>query len=197
MQSLLFGLSACRCGSPSQRGARRDVIGFAMKTVAQAITGQIDRPAQQLDLPFLVFFRSHGLPSGCRGSGTALHRRSNQVAPFGPGAIIVGDVFEAEQILQNEPCVAGAFANPAIRDNRLGAINAFRAINLLEFFPRFERAVLVACLAPRNTAGARDMTAPLARFRKTWRRENFAGELLRATNVDQRGSSRLARSLYL
>src|SRR5215212_5733787 len=47
-----------------------------------------------------------------------LDRRSYQVAPLGPRAVVVLHVFEAEQILQGEPGVAAALADAAVRDGR-------------------------------------------------------------------------------
>src|SRR5262245_43341585 len=47
-------------------------------------------------------------------------RRADQVAPFGPGAVIILDVLEAEQVLEHEPGVARALADAAVSDDRFG-----------------------------------------------------------------------------
>src|SRR5262249_43021059 len=46
----------------------------------------------------------------------ALDRRANEVARLGPRAVVVFDVAEAEQVLEHEPRVAGALADPAVGD---------------------------------------------------------------------------------
>ena len=43
-----------------------------------------------------------------------LDGRANQVAPLGPGAVVVADLVEAEEVLQDEPGMGGAFADAAV-----------------------------------------------------------------------------------
>src|SRR6266446_814428 len=52
-----------------------------------------------------------------RGAGFIDDRRADQVAPLGPGAVIVADLVEAEEVLENEPGVRTALADAAVGDN--------------------------------------------------------------------------------
>src|SRR5262245_54863699 len=42
----------------------------------------------------------------------------DEVAPFGPGAVVVLDVVVAEEFVQDEPGVGGALADAAVGDDR-------------------------------------------------------------------------------
>src|SRR5690606_28823249 len=53
----------------------------------------------------------------CSFRGSALDRRAHRVAPLGPGAVVVADVPEAQQVGQHEPRVRRPLADPAIRDD--------------------------------------------------------------------------------
>src|ERR1051326_8595684 len=69
------------------------------------------------------------LHSGGR-SHTALDRRSNEVAPLGPRPVVISHIVEAEQVFQDKPRVARTLSDPAIRDYRLGAVDALARIEL-------------------------------------------------------------------
>src|SRR5262245_29364046 len=66
-------------------------------------------------------------------------RRADQIAPFGPGAVIILDVLEAEQVLEHEPGVARALADAAVGDDRLGIgfQAGFLQVERLEVVARF------------------------------------------------------------
>src|SRR5205085_750010 len=102
----------------------------------------------------------------------------------------------AEEIFHREPGEARPLADAAVRDDRLIAGDPARSIERLQLVERLEGAVLVAVLPPRDALRARDMTTALAGFRQPRGREDFAGELLRAANVDQRSLLRRDRLLY-
>src|SRR5437588_7757338 len=110
----------------------------------------------------------------CGGGGAFLDRSAHQVAPLGPRTVVVGDVVVAEQIFQNKPCVAGALADAAIGDHRLGTVDAFAAIERAQLVRRFESAIVVARLTPWNVARVGNVAAALAGLGKSGRSENFA-----------------------
>ena len=56
------------------------------------------------------------------GLDVLLDRDVDQVAPLGPGAVVVLDVVLAEQLVQDEPGVRGALADPAVGDHRLAVL---------------------------------------------------------------------------
>src|ERR1700691_46844 len=91
-------------------------------------------------------------------------RRADQIAPLGPGPIVVNDIVDAQQILQHEPCMAGALAYSAIRNHRLGLDTTLGAVYLLEFVGRLEGSIVIAGFAPRHAARTGNVTAALAGF---------------------------------
>ena len=48
-----------------------------------------------------------------------LDRHADEAAPLRPGAVVVADVGEAEQLVEHEPGVAGALADAAVGDDVL------------------------------------------------------------------------------
>src|SRR2546423_11155718 len=111
---------------------------------------------------------------------------ADEVSPFRPRAVVVLHVLEPEQMLHDEPREARSLADAAVRDDRLVARNALRRIQRGEIVEALERSVLVAVLAPRDALGAGNVPAALAGLRQPGRRENLAGEFLRAADVDER-----------
>src|SRR5690606_34902999 len=81
------------------------------------------------------------LLAGPHGARKVDDRDTNGVAVFGPGAVIVADVV-AEQLLQGEPGVARALADPAVGDDGPGSIDALLRVDLAQLFHRLERSVL-------------------------------------------------------
>ena len=51
------------------------------------------------------------------GAGIVDDGGADEIAPFGPGTVVVADLVEAEEILQNEPGVGAALADAAVGDN--------------------------------------------------------------------------------
>src|SRR3954467_6468900 len=99
---LFLGLSARWALGARETRAGVDVVDRAVEDRADLIGFDFDRPAAQL-LPAAVV--SFGLHLGLR------HRRADQVAPLGPGTVVVLDVLEPEQVLQHEPRDARTFAD--------------------------------------------------------------------------------------
>src|SRR5438093_7264999 len=110
-----------------------------------------------------------------------LNRRRHQVAVLGPTAVVVFHVVEAEQVFQHEPSVAGTFADAAIGNGVLLRINAFLLdVNGAQFVSRFECSIRRNGGAPGNALGAGDVSAALSRLTHAGRRDDFAGEFVRA-----------------
>src|SRR5699024_6250654 len=83
------------------------------------------------------------------GLGAGGDRHGHDIAPFGPGSVVVAHVVVAEQVRENEPGVAGAFADAAVGDDLIARAQAgLVRIEVLEFGRGLERAVLVGRLAP-------------------------------------------------
>src|SRR2546423_4270362 len=99
-------------------------------------------------------------------------------------------------MLQREPREARSFADAAVRDHRPVACDPLRGIERSQFVEALERAIVVAVLAPRDALRAGDVAAPLAGLGQSWRREDLAGELLRAADVDERRGFVLHRLLH-
>src|SRR5215471_7740107 len=126
-----------------------------------------------------------------------LHRRTDEVAPFRPRSVVVLHVLEAEQMFQHEPRQTRAFADAAIRDDWRVAFDALIGVQLLQLVHAFERSVVVAVLPPRNALRAGNVTAALARLRKSGWREDFPREFRGAADVDQRGLLLRRRLLHI
>src|SRR5437867_6704347 len=110
-----------------------------------------------------------------------LDGRSDNVAVLGPTAVVILHVVQAKQVFQHKPGVAGALADAAIGDGRFLGIDAFLLkIDRVQILSRFERSVRLHGSAPRDAFGAGDMAAALGGFGHAWRRDDFAGELIRA-----------------
>src|SRR5712664_1557335 len=110
---------------------------------------------------------------------------ADEVAPFGPRAVVVAHVVVAEQILQNEPGMRAAFPDAAILDDFIGAGDALGLIELLKILEGFEGAVLVGGLRPRDIRGFRDVSWALGGFGHSRRSNDLAGELVDGTNIHE------------
>src|ERR1700733_3949174 len=120
-----------------------------------------------------------------RGSGCFLFDwRTDQVAPFGPRTVVIFHAVVAQEIFQNEPGVRTALANPAVRDHFILSCYAFAFVKRLQRFRRFERAIFIRRLNPRNIRCPWDVSAPLRGLRHPRRRDNFPGKLVAGSNVD-------------
>src|SRR6185369_9885117 len=87
-------------------------------------------------------------------------RHPHQVAPLGPRAVIVADLWEAEQVGEDEPGVAGPLSDAAVGDHVIGQIEAeLVLIYGREFGGALEGAVVVGRLLPGLAHRTRDVTA--------------------------------------
>ena len=99
-------------------------------------------------------------PSLARGSSHTglprarfIHDRSaNEVAPFGPRAVVVAYFFEAQQIFQHKPGVRAALPDAAVGDDFVLAVDALSFVELLQIVERFEGTVLAGSLRPWNVS---------------------------------------------
>src|SRR5690349_6616613 len=99
------------------------------------------------------------LPSGF------FNGRGDEVAVFGPTAIVVLHVVDADEIFHYEPRVAGALADAAIGDGVLLRVHALLlAVNAHQVVGGFERAIGGDRGAPRNAFRAGDVAAALRGF---------------------------------
>src|SRR5436190_11081199 len=127
--------------------------------------------------------------AGARGPGgsatarllqVSLDRDVDHVAPLGPRAVVVADVVAAEQLVQHEPRVRRALADPAVGDDRgVTRDDTLRRIEVLELFARLEGPVLAHGLRPRDRSGAGDVAGTLrALLLVAGHRDQLARELL-------------------
>src|SRR5262249_19865455 len=79
-------------------------------------------------LSFVGFHSSAFTSSSFISRLSFLDGGSHEVSPLSPGPIVVLDVFEPEQVLQYEPGMARAFADAAIGDHRLVAVDALGTV---------------------------------------------------------------------
>ena len=75
---------------------------------------------------------------------------TDQIAPLGPGTVVIADVLVTEQIFQNEPSVGTSFADAAVRDSFISATNALGFVKLFEFVVGLEGTVVIGGLGPGN-----------------------------------------------
>ena len=100
-------------------------------------------------------------------------------------AVVVADPAVAEQLVEDEPGVARALADPAVGDDVLVGGHALGLVQGRQLVGRLERAVLAHGLGPRDRRGARDVAGPLGGLAHAGRRDDLAVELGRAAHVDQ------------
>src|SRR5437588_12991236 len=62
---------------------------------------------------------------------------------------------------------------------------ALALVELDQLVVGLEGTVVVGGFCPGNADGARNVAAPLGRLRHSWRRDHFAGELVRRPHVDE------------
>src|SRR6202521_5286 len=110
---------------------------------------------------------------------------ADEVAPFGPGAVVVADLVEAEQILQNEPGVRAALADAAVGDDFVLAGDAFGLVEIFQVVVGLEGTVFVGSLRPRDIRGLGNVAGALSGFGHARRSDDFARELIDGANVDK------------
>src|SRR6266568_830109 len=118
----------------------------------------------------------------------ALDRHPHGVAPLDPGAVVVADPLEAEELAQHEPGVAGALADAAVGDHVVTGVEAELAlVQRAELVDALEGAVVVGRLLPGDIARPRDVaTADRALLRVVGHVQQLARVLLGRADVHQR-----------
>src|SRR4026209_818349 len=90
-----------------------------------------------------------------------LDRDADHAAPLGPAAVVVADALVAEQLVEDDPGVRRALADPAIGDHVLVGRDPLRLVEIGEVLAVLERAILLDGLGPRDRRRTRDVTGPL------------------------------------
>src|SRR5229473_4232883 len=110
---------------------------------------------------------------------------ADEVAPFGPRAVVVADPAEAQQILEDEPGVRAALADAAVGDDFVFSGNALGLVEFFQVVEGLEGAVFVRSLRPRDIRGLGNMAGALSGFGHARRGDDLAGELIDGTNVNE------------
>ncbi len=103
---------------------------------------------------------------------------ADEVAPFGPRAVVVADPAEAQQILEDEPGVRAALADAAVSDDFVLAGNAFGFVEFFQVVERFEGAVFVGSLRPGDIRSLGNVAGALGSFGHARRGDDLAGEFV-------------------
>src|SRR3954467_3363442 len=121
-------------------------------------------------------FPPRGVPGGAKaGPGPAHPRRPgvlgaffdghvDEIAPLGPGAVVVSHPFEAEQLAEDEPRMGAALTDPAVGGHFLVGRDPLAAVELAELLGRLEGAVVAHGTRPRDRDCARNVPGPLRAF---------------------------------
>src|SRR5882762_1391395 len=120
-----------------------------------------------------------------RGTGFVDDGGADEVAPFGPGAVVVADLVEAQQILEYEPGVRTAFADAAVGDDFVFAGNSLGLVKFFQVVIGLEGAVLVGGLRPGDIRCLGDVAGALCGFGHAWRGDDLAGKFVDGANVDE------------
>src|SRR3954467_9733003 len=59
-----------------------------------------------------------------------LDRHADHAAPLGPAAVVVADALVAEELVEHEPAVGAALADPAVGDHVLVGGDALRLVQI-------------------------------------------------------------------
>src|SRR2546425_10159006 len=110
---------------------------------------------------------------------------ANEVAPFGPGAVIVANLAEGPQILEDEPGVGAALADAAVGDDFVFAGDALGFVEFFQVLVGLEGAVFVGGLRPGDIRSLRKVAGALVGFVHARRGDDFAGEFVNGANVNE------------
>src|SRR3954452_17814729 len=105
-----------------------------------------------------------------------LDRHADEAAPFGPAAVVVADSLVAGQLVEHEPGMRRALADPAVRDHVLVRRDALALVQRAKLVGALERAVLADRLRPRDRGRARDVAGPLRRLAHAGRGDDLSVE---------------------
>src|SRR5438477_8977087 len=94
----------------------------------------------------------------------ALDRCPDEAAVFRPAPVVVPDLLVTEQVLEDEPGVRAALADPAVRDGLGRSVEALLAVDAPQLVGGLEPAVLADRGRPWHVDGALDVAATLGPF---------------------------------
>src|SRR5829696_1280279 len=115
-----------------------------------------------------------------------LDRHVDEVPPLGPRPVVVLDGVVPEQLVQHEPGVRRALADPAVGDHLFAVRHALALVELAQLVGRLEGAVLAHRLRPRDGGRARDVPGALSALLLVARhRDQLARVLLGRAHVDE------------
>ena len=179
-----------RRSAPGSSGSSRGQLEQQLQPLlrrrrrAKSSTSSASGAGSVTPIPVLAPFRALG------------DRHPHGVAPLGPGAVVVADVAEAEQVGEHEPGVAGALADAAVGDDVVVGREALLGeVDGLELGARLERAVLGGRPRPRHAGRAGDVAAAQRAFlRVVGHVQQLAGVLAGRADVDQRLAAAGARA---
>src|SRR5215472_11608252 len=108
-----------------------------------------------------------------------------QIAPFGPTAVVVAHLLEAQQVFEHEPGMGTALADAAVSYGFPFRFHALGAVECDQFIIGLKRAVLIDRLGPWHAHRAGNMPSSLGGLGHAGRSDHFAGEFIRRTHVYQ------------
>src|SRR3712207_1232443 len=123
----------------------------------------IRRPPRSTLFPYTTLFRSRSAMLLCRSNrqSSALDGGAHQVAPLGPGPVVVPDLLVAQEVGQDEPRVRRTLPDAAVRYDVVVAFEPRPALaDLLELVGTLEGPVLPHRPRPRHVSSTRDVPAP-------------------------------------
>src|SRR5579884_3765601 len=92
------------------------------------------------------------------------NRDTNNIAPLGPGTIVIAYTRIAQQLCQDKPGMGRTLTNTTIGNDLVIWCYPFATIDLAKFLRRFEGTVRIGRDGPRNIFCSRDMTTTLCTF---------------------------------
>ena len=109
---------SCRCPTSSPGFERKRLIrrGVPIKTDTYTVDGNFIWGATARIVGTLLERLRAAALAALRLSRALLDRHGHHVAPLGPRAVVVAHVVDAEQLVQHEPGVRRALADPAVGD---------------------------------------------------------------------------------
>ena len=184
---LEFSLPTWSAGHEMKRLVRK---GVPIKTPTYTVDGHLVWGATARIVESLLERLGAAAERRAPGAYVLLDRHVDQVAPLGPRAVVVLDVVLAEQLVQHEPGVRRALADPAVGDDRVVAVDhALAGVELAQLVGGLEGAVLLHRLRPRDRGRAGDVAGALrALLLVAGHRDQLARELLRRAHVDEPGA---------
>src|SRR6266568_91219 len=110
---------------------------------------------------------------------------ADEVAPFGPRAVVIANLAEAQQILEDKPGVRTALADAAVGDDFVFAVDALGLVEFFQVVIGLEGSIFVGSLSPGDIGGLGYVTGALGGFGHARRGNDLAGEFIDGANVNE------------